>query len=133
MDEDEFGTILATREMAWEDVNGNTHLAYVDIGAPVERPAPDMNTEPDWVCKVRLRNLGDEVVRSAFGVDTVQAIYHAMAKAGVLVAATGLAGELDWAEVPNFGFPLPPVVPNGGGGCGCGDLPQGGDARTFPP
>lgn len=125
MDEDEFGVVLATREMVWEDADGNAHLAYVDIGAPTERPAPDVNSEPDWVCKVRFRNLGDDVVRSAYGVDTVQAIYHAMAKAGVLVAATGLAENLDWAKVPNFGFPLPPVVPSDGGGCGCGDPPPG--------
>jgi hypothetical protein len=122
---DNFGTILATREMTWEDADGDTHTAYVDIGVPSERQAPDANSESDWECKVRLRNLGDEEVRSAYGVDAVQAIFHALAMAGVLVAANGLADELDWSEVPNFGFPLPPVVPNDGGGCGCGDPPPG--------
>jgi hypothetical protein len=114
----DFGNVLATREVSYQDAAGGDHTGYIDIGEPWEEPG-DGEEYPVWGCRVQLRELGDDLVRTAYGEDAVQSLYLALVMAGVVFAANPLAPLTDWADLPNYGFPPPPA--GGGGECvGCG-------------
>jgi hypothetical protein len=113
----EFGPILATREMSWIDVDGTSHTGYVDVSEPIENCVDGEIIARDYYCNVRLRNLGDEATERAYGCDEFQAIYLGLVLAGSKVSTCGFANFLDWSKVPNFGFPEPPQQTKTGGGC----------------
>ncbi|RUL88039.1 DUF6968 family protein [Tautonia sociabilis] len=122
--QDPMGPIIATRPMVWLRADGAEIPAFVEIGMPYQLP-PDVPGEPgDWACRVRTRGLGDNNFYTVYGVDGIQVLYLALSMAGTLVSNSIVAGDLDWSEVPNFGFPPPPEQPDGDEGCeGCPPSP----------
>lgn len=107
------GPILATREMSWTRDDGVIHSAFVDVGVPYQDDPREGDTGPVWCCNVRTRGLGnDSGFANIRGVDAIQALYLALVHAGSRVSASMVADRLDWAKVPNFGFPIPPVIPD---------------------
>jgi len=110
---DPMAPVLATRVMQWTRADGVVFPAYVDIGTPFQMPPPAADMEPAWGCMVRTRGLGDDRIYTIYGVDALQALYLALACAGTRVSSSIVADSLDWKEVPNFGFPTAPTVPNG--------------------
>ncbi len=115
MPQAEMTPIIATRQFTWIRYDDAEVEAFVEIGAPVQLPV-HIDEDGDWYCTVRTRGMGDDTVRTVIGVDSVQALYHALALAGKLVGSSFLAvtQDLDWLEVPNFGFPPLPTVPDNG-------------------
>lgn len=103
--QDEFGPILASREMSWDRGDGVVNLAYAEIGEPFE------HNIGSWECRVRTRGLGDNAIRSIYGADSIQVLYLALAFAGVLVKSSLVSNSLDCANEPNFGFPEMPPNP----------------------
>lgn len=118
-DGDLMGPIVASREFIWTRIDGATFPAFAEIGVPFQLPPNDDGTAGDWACKVRTRGLGDNSIQTVVGVDTIQAIYLAMVQAGFRVGQSVIASDLDFAALPNYGFPPPPVAPNGPAGAGC--------------
>lgn len=117
MTQTEMTQIIATRRFTWVRPDGVEVEAFVEIGIPVQFPA-EVDEDGDWYCTVRTRGMGDNSVRTVIGVDSVQALYHALALAGSLVGSSILAltQDLDWKEVPNYGFPPTPTVSDEGEG-----------------
>ena len=99
-------SVIATREMTWKHKDGSETPVIVSLGPPLPRFS-EVNEPADWYCTFQIVGLGDETVRAVFGADGIQAILLALMTAGKIVAASppGRHGELDWKEVPNFGFP----------------------------
>ena len=76
--QNEFGSLLASREFQWMREDGVAQLAYVDIGVPYLDPPPDANADAAWGCKIRTRGLGLDRTVVSYGVDAIQAIYLAL-------------------------------------------------------
>ena len=98
--------IIATRAFSWAHPDGAEQKAYIDISLPVELPNDDSNMT-DWECHVITRGFGADSVYPVIGADAVQALYNALILAGTLVSSSlvALASDIDWGELPNFGFP----------------------------
>lgn len=118
-DNDPMAPVLATREMHWTRADGVIMASYVDIGMPFLEPPPDADADPAWGCMVRTRGLGDDRIVRVYGVDAIQALYLALVYAGSRVSSSIVANSLDWKEVPNYGFPTAPPIPDEEGPEGC--------------
>ena len=108
---------FATRTFLYTRPDGSTSPILVEIGIPYAMPADDPAIEPAWACPFRTRGFAADESATIFGVDGVQALHLALGFAGTRVAAKPEAAGLDWADVPNFGFPpmeSPPTDPGGG-------------------
>lgn len=68
-------------------------------------PKKSEQVEGDWCCRVRTQGLGTNVSFVMFGIDAIQAFYHALSIAGTLTTTSPYAAALDWAIIPNHGFP----------------------------
>ena len=98
-------TVIATRKMKRKLPDGTEAIALVEIGAPFPHPKKSEQVEGDWCCRVRTQGLGNDVSFVLFGMDAIQALYHALAIAGTLTTTSPYAAALDWANIPNHGFP----------------------------
>jgi hypothetical protein len=107
--------IIATRKFAMTYQDGSEQFAYLDISLPLELPNPDPEMT-DWQCQVITRGLGADKSYPVIGADAVQAIYNALILAGALVSSSlvALASDIDWGELPNFGFPPNPSASDNG-------------------
>lgn len=110
--QNDFGSVLATREFQWTRVDGVVQFAFIDIGVPFSEPPLDADADADWGCKIRSRGLGLDRTVVAYGVDAIQAIYLALVFAGNEVANSIVASSLNWKDSPNYGFPEMPPVPD---------------------
>ncbi|MEW4567434.1 hypothetical protein AB1L88_06160 [Tautonia sp. JC769] len=119
---DPMGPIIATRPMLWRNEDGVDVPALVEIGLPFEDPADPAAREGWWYCRLRITGLGDDQIHTFEDVDSVGALCAALTMAGTFVSiAPGSAG-LDWAMLPNWGFPVMPTPDVGGaGGAGAGN------------
>jgi len=98
--------IIASRDLVWTRGDGSQSTARVNVGQPLPRVNLEREIE-DWYCTTQIVGLGDDRVRTVFAVDAIQALVFALRLAGVVVSASapGVAGQLDWSEVANHGFP----------------------------
>jgi hypothetical protein len=103
MDDIQLGPIVARREFELRD-GGKVVL---EVGLPY--PVDDGGT---YFCPYRIIGLGNERVRRAGGVDSVQALYL-----GLKMAATDLYAsdqsrgkELTWCGQLNLGLPVPEAI-----------------------
>ena len=135
------GQIIATRPLAWVDQNGNNNTALVQIGLPFADP----NGTGLWACGFTVTGLGNDIAQTTYGSDSVDALSQALYSCAFFVSTSPPAIGLDWAVLPNWGFPVTPTPQNssfpglanlgggqnGGGqnpGCGGGGVnPMGGD------
>jgi hypothetical protein len=100
-------SILATREMIWKHKDGEETPVIINLGRPLPR-VKEGSEFNEWYCTFQIVGLGDETIGTTFGVDGMQALLLALKIAGKIIAASrpGRLGELDWKDVPHFGFPL---------------------------
>lgn len=96
-----FTTVIATRTFDIVGARGARHLE-VEVGAPVR----DVETVSgyDWRCPVRAVDGATEHVRSACGVDAVQALELALT---YLVTGVAAACCDDGERLEHFGEPVP--------------------------
>ncbi|MGI8553491.1 MAG: DUF6968 family protein [Dehalococcoidia bacterium] len=99
-------SLVATREMEWKQADGTISSIVVTIGHPLATHDPDHGAG-EWSCTFRILGLGDDQTYTAFGIDSVQALYLALKTAGTLIMSSkaGRSMELDWSELDNCGFP----------------------------
>ena len=113
--QDPMGPIIATRTMYWQNAAGVNVPALVEIGLPFEDPAQGGS----WYCRLRTTGLGNNQLLTFEGVDSVGALCTALSLAGTFVSISPMSAGLDWAMLPNWGFPVIPA-PAAGGGVGGG-------------
>jgi hypothetical protein len=96
MNMDVLTEVIAERELERNGVDAAP--AVVRIGRPM--PAPEV----DWMCSFQILGAGDEVVRTAYGLDAVQALKLCLemirADLGTLQRAHGLT----WMGGDDLGF-----------------------------
>ena len=100
-------TIIAKRELTRTTQNGVSSPVEVTIGTPTLIPAQDDLAEC-WYCPVQVLGIEHDEVRPAFGVDSMQALSLALYMAGMLIATSSVALEVEGHE-ENYGFPATPV------------------------
>ncbi len=84
----------------------------VRIGKPMR---DDAETAHRWYCRYQIIGIGNDTVRSAYGADSVQALYLALVAIGIHLSNSLNVGDLysetDETE-PNFGFPTHIGIPS---------------------
>lgn len=91
------GKVIATRHLA-SAIHPKAKIV-VEIGAP-RRP----RGREDYFCPYRIRGIGGEVTRAAYGVDAVQALQLVMRAIGAELAGHA---DLRFFEDEDLGFPHP--------------------------
>jgi hypothetical protein len=91
-----------------------TYLCDVDVTVSVERPEY-MGDYGSFRCRYSIIGIGDEKIRYAFGVDSIQALILALKGAGtdLYTSDEWESGQLQWADgdVPgDLDFPVPDVI-----------------------
>jgi hypothetical protein len=81
----ELGETIAERRVAFEAADG----ARQDVDIRLGRPVRDGQGEHErWMCPFQIAGLGSHVVRGMFGVDSLQALLHAVHTIPVELAAS---------------------------------------------
>ena len=105
-------TIVASRELVGRGTNDDrrrvvTAIAYL----PRE-------IDHGWECEICIRGLassGQVIVGKAGGIDSFQALLHAMEQIAIIIytSEAHIAGELQWLDEGNgYGLPLPERIVN---------------------
>ncbi len=109
LDLEDVGDVIATRDLEISD--GST--VQVVIGQPQSFP-----NGQDFFCPYQITGIGNEKIRHAGGVDSLQALLLAlqMISAELYTSDESRAGTLTWLGRRNFGIPVAPpiedLVPN---------------------
>jgi len=96
MGTDELNDVVAEREL--ERPGEKSARIVVRIG----RPQPDPVI--DWTCSYQLQGIGDELVRTAHGIDAVQALQLCIGMIRVDLAALQRSHGLTWLGEDDLGF-----------------------------
>lgn len=120
--QDPMGPVVATRTMYWQNEAGVNVPALVEIGLPFEDPAHPAAQGGWWYCRLRTTGLGNDQLLAFEGVDSLDALCAALSLAGAFVSISPMSAGLDWAMLPNWGFPVVPVPAGGGAGSGNGGV-----------
>ena len=87
-----FGRCVARRVYHSRSDGDRLRKVTVEIGTPAAVPGSD------WGCRVRIRGLSNDVDRTVFGVDSVQALSIALMYSGMMVTSSRefLEGCIPW-------------------------------------
>ncbi len=101
---DDVGDVIAERELEIED--GRPVL--VQIG----KPQRDPDVGGDFYCPFQMTGIGNEKIRYACGVDTVQALVLTlnMIAAELYTSDEARSGKLTWLGQRNLGIPVNHVI-----------------------
>ena len=103
--------VIAARTMTRRAADGKDVKAVVEIGIPFEHPAPPGQRHGNWCCQVQTSGLGDDRLYTLFGFDSLQALCHAIDFGRTIVTNSRNSADLDWARMPNHGFPVVTPLP----------------------
>jgi hypothetical protein len=99
------GTVVATRQL---DLSVDKTVTVL-VGKPEKFPDAD-----DYYCPYQILGLGNERVRRAGGVDSIQALELALKMIGtdLYTSKESQSGELTWSggKKGDLGFPVPDVL-----------------------
>ena len=102
----DISNVIASRDMTWTRVDGVEFpvAAYVGDLNYVDSSDPDI--ERPWTASVQVLGPSiNDAVTTVYGSDSVQALYHALALVGTILSSSMIASQIDFAILPNFGFP----------------------------
>lgn len=95
------GDVIAERELEAEK-DAKSCTVTVRLGRPVKS-----EDAPDYRCPYQVVGIGDDVVRSASGVDSIQALELAFKMLGVELYLRYKEFAFTWLGDPDIGFPKP--------------------------
>lgn len=75
----QLGEVIAERYFEAQEEDGSRREVVLRIGTP----APDPQAGGDWCCPYQIIGLGSDKVSPAYGVDSVQALWFGLQKAGL--------------------------------------------------
>src|SRR4051812_11358734 len=75
------------------------------------KPVPDHRDGGDWECSFEIRGLSEPLERTAYGVDSFQALLHCikMIDAHLQHLRREKTMDLRWMELDDLGFHLDPI------------------------
>ena len=85
----------------------------IQVTVEIFQPCIDSTVEPPvWRCPLVIEGLGKSIRQSCYGEDSMQALYHSLFIAGVILSTSKYCAEIDpndernsYAKLENFGFP----------------------------
>ena len=93
--------------MVYTAIDGTEEPVMVYIGDLTYNPPADPDSSDFWTASVQVIGAAmSGEVNILAGADSVQALYSALAMAGTIVSSSMIASQIDFAELPNFGFPV---------------------------
>lgn len=95
------GDIIAERVLEARK-GSKSHIATVRIGRPVKSA-----NAPDYRCPYQIAGIGDDVVRSASGEDSMQAMELALKMVGAELYLRHKDFTFTWLGQADLGFPKP--------------------------
>ena len=101
----DIGTVIAERELAWTDRNGQNHRLKVEVGLP-----QPFNDSSGYFAPYQITGIGEDRIRYAAGIDAIQALQGVMVLIGAdLFAINKECGQcLSWLDASgDLGFPIP--------------------------
>ena len=107
--EHELGTLIARRSYFSASDKTCAPVVELEVGAPARSP----HREDEFMCSFRLKSRGSERVKTAYGIDELQALQLALgdAEATLRRLSRSLDSQLRWAgdengdlgiRIPNF-------------------------------
>ncbi|MBI5213541.1 MAG: hypothetical protein HY957_09280 [Nitrospirae bacterium] len=102
----QLGHVVAERELVRHTTDGREVTVQLRVGEPLRIYDVDKNVQ-DWFCPLQIMGMGDGKVRAAFGVDSLQALLHALILAGSLLQSWSqqISEKLTWLELSELGLP----------------------------
>lgn len=100
------GAVIAERELDLKISSRKKAKVIVRIG----KPKPDGKITADWYCPIQILGIGEDKVKSAFGIDSVQALEQAFQMISAILTLfyqRHHPGKLTWLGKSRLGFPLP--------------------------
>ena len=98
--------IIASRDMIWTRDSGEEAPIVVTIGDLVYQESTDPELCGQWAASIQIAGHSiSNSIHTVYGMDSVQALYHALALAGSILQSSAIANQIDFAALPNFGFP----------------------------
>ena len=97
------GDVIAERVLQ-ATKNRKSFVATVRLGRPVKSV-----DAPDYRCPYQITGIGDDVVRSASGEDSMQALVLAIQMVGAELHLRYKDLRFTWLGNPDLGFPKPKV------------------------
>jgi len=97
------GDVIAERVLAATN-EGNSYVATVRLGRPVR-----MEDAPGYLCPYQVSGIGDDVVRSAGGEDSMQALDLAIKTLGAELHLRYRDFTFTWLGQADLGFPKPKI------------------------
>lgn len=100
--------VVATRTLARTRPDGTTSNVKIYIGDVTYNPSTAPGSSDSWTAWVEVTGVdSSDLYRHSVGVDSMQAIYLAQVRAGMILSGAEVASQIEDFGQPNFGFPLP--------------------------
>ncbi len=106
--------VIMTRTMTRTRIDGVQTQVEIRFGKPAVRTPAGNGSDGDHYCPIQLVGFQDDKIYAGVGVEDVDAVIAAFTIAPVLLGTSLIAKDLDFAQAPNYGFPiliLPPPDP----------------------
>ncbi len=104
--------VILSQPMTRTRVDGVQNEVEIRFGTPtLMAPEPGDSPDPVYYCPIQLAGFQDDGIYVVYGGSTVEAVINAFTLAPVLLRTSLIAKDLDWAELPNYGFPILPPMP----------------------
>ncbi len=104
--------VLLSRMMTRTRADGVQNEVEIRFGAlTLMAPKPGDSPDSVYYCPIQLVGFQDDKIYAGVGESTLDAVINALMLAPILLRYSIIGKELDWAEAPNYGFPvliLPP-------------------------
>lgn len=104
--------VLAARTLARTKPDGTTGSVEISIGDVTYNPAAAPDSADSWTASVEVTGIdtSDDYCQ-VVGADSMQAVYLAQMRAGMILSGAAVVSQLEDFGQPNFGFPLPSPDP----------------------
>ncbi len=103
--------VILSRPMTRTRVDGVQTQVEIRFGKPTLTPTKNGEPPTDYYCPIQLDGFQDDRIYIAYGESTVDAVINAFTLAPILLGSSLIAKDLDFAELPNYWFPILPPAP----------------------
>lgn len=99
--------VIAQRILLRTKPDGTTSNVEISIGDVTFNPSNDPTIADSWIAWTEVTGVdASDTYRQVVAEDSIQAVYLAMARAGMILSDSDVVSQLEDTGQPNFGFPV---------------------------